>query len=175
MPPKVAASNNRLSFKSQSKPKSSFSTTAKAKSEAIKTQSLAKASLTTSATKQPAKAKTIGADKKSAQNEKENAAHLPNLDVDDSQWDQIWRHTKKQMNLPASKSIHLDHENRIEQILRVFDLDPNYGPTIGLTRLERWERAQDLDLAPPSEVYQILTTKQGKLDYANNILTNHEL
>lgn len=100
---------------------------------------------------------------------------MPDLDVDDGQWDQIWRHTKKQMNMPASKSIHIDHENRIEQILRVFDLDPNYGPSIGLTRLERWQRAQDLDLAPPAEIRQILTTKQGKLEYSNNVFTNHEL
>lgn len=171
MPPK---SQNRLAFKSQSKPKSSFSTTAKAKNQAIKSQALLSK---TQPTKQTTT--TLGGDVRKSPAlqgvEKENVSHLPDLDVDDAQWDRIWRHTKKQMNVPASKSIHLDHENRIEQILRVFDLDPNYGPSIGLSRLERWQRAQDLDLDPPAEIRQILTTKQGKLEYASNVFTNHQL
>jgi len=42
------------------------------------------------------------------------------------------------------------------ELLRKFDLDSRYGPCMGLTRLERWERAQILGLNPPVEIRQIL-------------------
>ena len=37
-----------------------------------------------------------------------------------------------------------------------FDLDPRFGPCVGLTRSERWLRAQRLGLAPPSDVKSLL-------------------
>lgn len=54
-------------------------------------------------------------------------------------------------------------QNRITHILRVFDFDPTYGPSLGLTRLERWERARNLGDEPPHEIAEILRTKQGML------------
>lgn len=42
------------------------------------------------------------------------------------------------------------------KILKLFDLEPRFGPSIGMTRKERWNRAQCLGLRPPSEVYEIL-------------------
>ncbi|KAJ1631790.1 hypothetical protein T492DRAFT_993658 [Pavlovales sp. CCMP2436] len=39
-----------------------------------------------------------------------------------------------------------------EKILSAFDLAAEFGPSIGLSRAERWERAQQLGLAPPVEV-----------------------
>lgn len=35
---------------------------------------------------------------------------------------------------------------------RLLDRNYDYGPCVGVTRLERWERAQALGLNPPSEV-----------------------
>ena len=43
-------------------------------------------------------------------------------------------------------------------------MDPRYGPALGLTRLERWTRAQNLGDEPPLEIKCILETKQGRLN-----------
>ncbi len=40
--------------------------------------------------------------------------------------------------------------------LKQFDLDPRYGPSIGLSREARWQRAKCLGLRPPSEIWEIL-------------------
>ncbi|KAJ6527275.1 DNA polymerase delta, subunit 4-domain-containing protein [Mycena vulgaris] len=57
--------------------------------------------------------------------------------------------------------IHAEDQDKFHDILRVFDLSYEYGPCIGVTRLERWERASALGLNPPIEVRDILTTRQG--------------
>lgn len=70
-------------------------------------------------------------------------------------------------------------------MLRVFDNTYEFGPCVGMTRLERWERAQALGLNPPpevgclficihfntsydlfssSQVREILLTEQGQTD-----------
>ncbi|XP_074561082.1 uncharacterized protein LOC141817300 [Curcuma longa] len=40
--------------------------------------------------------------------------------------------------------------------LRQFDMDMRYGPCIGLSRTDRWERASAMGLNPPAEVEAIL-------------------
>mmetsp|Transcript_20858 Transcript_20858/g.61714 ORF Transcript_20858/g.61714 Transcript_20858/m.61714 type:complete len:115 (-) Transcript_20858:322-666(-) len=40
--------------------------------------------------------------------------------------------------------------------LKAFDLDPTFGPCAGLTRRERWQRAESLGLNPPPEVWDLL-------------------
>ena len=42
-----------------------------------------------------------------------------------------------------------------------------FGPALGLTRLERWERAEKLDLSPPADVYKILTEVDSDGKWAN--------
>ena len=70
-----------------------------------------------------------------------------------------------------STLVHGDREDNVSQILRAFDLyvlssitdshylypcglhrNYDYGPCIGVSRLERWERAHLLGLNPPPEV-----------------------
>ncbi|NWJ11858.1 DPOD4 polymerase, partial [Crypturellus undulatus] len=41
-------------------------------------------------------------------------------------------------------------------MLRLFDLAWEYGPCTGITRLQRWERAQALGLSPPALVRDAL-------------------
>lgn len=64
--------------------------------------------------------------------------------------------------------VHGEEQNKIHEILRVFDLyvleiyfwklylsnlrSYEYGPCIGITRLERWDRADALGLKPLHEV-----------------------
>ena len=49
-------------------------------------------------------------------------------------------------------------------MLRRFDLSFQYGPCVGLTRLDRWNRAQSLNLTPPKEIGIILASEQAKED-----------
>ena len=42
------------------------------------------------------------------------------------------------------------------EILKSFDLNLKYGPNLGLSRLERYQRALDLELNPPLEIKEIL-------------------
>ncbi len=40
--------------------------------------------------------------------------------------------------------------------LKQFDLNMKYGPCVGLSRLERWKRAQKFNKNPPQDVLSIL-------------------
>ncbi|KAG9030308.1 hypothetical protein FRB95_004140 [Tulasnella sp. JGI-2019a] len=51
-------------------------------------------------------------------------------------------------------------ESKATTILRRFDLSYEYGPCVGFTRMERWERANKLGLNPPPIVRQILETSE---------------
>jgi hypothetical protein len=48
--------------------------------------------------------------------------------------------------------VHTKGETRAQKVLRKFDLSYEYGPCVGVSRLERWKRAEDLGLEPPVEV-----------------------
>ncbi|NXL11715.1 DPOD4 polymerase, partial [Mesembrinibis cayennensis] len=47
-------------------------------------------------------------------------------------------------------------DQAILEMLRRFDLAWEYGPCTGITRLQRWERAQALGLSPPDPVRDAL-------------------
>lgn len=49
---------------------------------------------------------------------------------------------------------------QIEDVLRLFDLNPAYGPFVGIDRSKRWERAQQWGLQPPQIIYKILETRE---------------
>ncbi|TCD60946.1 hypothetical protein EIP91_009261 [Steccherinum ochraceum] len=81
------------------------------------------------------------------------------LDLKDKKWAKPYRAAREKMgNL---EPIHAKDQNKAHHILRVFDLSYEYGPCVGVTRIERWERAEALGLNPPSEVKDILLTKEG--------------
>ncbi|RRT64097.1 hypothetical protein BHE74_00031974 [Ensete ventricosum] len=48
-----------------------------------------------------------------------------------------------------------------EERLRQFDMDMRYGPCIGLTRLQRWERAFSMGLHPPADLRNLLSCASG--------------
>ena len=50
----------------------------------------------------------------------------------------------------------------VEEILRQFDMNMAYGPSLGITRLERFERSQRLGLNPPLHVKDVLERMGGK-------------
>lgn len=48
--------------------------------------------------------------------------------------------------------------NEEDTLLRSFDLDQNFGPCVGLSRKERWQRAEGFGLEPPAKVWSLLST-----------------
>jgi len=83
----------------------------------------------------------------------------PELSPKDPRWRKHHAVVRKKMGY--QHPIHSEGQNEIHEILRVFDLSYEYGPCIGVSRLDRWERAKMIGLNPPSEVYEILMTRQG--------------
>jgi len=57
-----------------------------------------------------------------------------------------------------------------EEQLRQFDMDMKFGPCIGVTRLQRWERASAMGLQPPAHLRDLLlrvpSTKDRSDPYA---------
>ncbi|KAJ7491925.1 DNA polymerase delta, subunit 4-domain-containing protein [Mycena latifolia] len=93
---------------------------------------------------------------------------LLELDENDPKWRTHLAAVRKRRGY--LKLIHAEDQDKFHDILRVFDLSYEYGPCIGVSRLERWERASALGLNPPSEVRDILTTRQGqKESYAQSV------
>ncbi|NXJ72618.1 DPOD4 polymerase, partial [Rostratula benghalensis] len=55
-------------------------------------------------------------------------------------------------------------DQALMEMLRSFDLAWEYGPCTGITRLQRWERAQALGLSPPSPVRDALLEHRDNPD-----------
>ena len=47
----------------------------------------------------------------------------------------------------------------MDKLFHTFDLNYKFGPCVGITRLERWERAHELGLDPPQEVKDALISE----------------
>nr|GMD59276.1 DNA polymerase delta subunit 4 [Ipomoea batatas] len=55
-----------------------------------------------------------------------------------------------------------DEYGEKEVMLRQFDMNMAYGPCLGMSRLERWERAKSLGLNPPNDLLCILEGKNAR-------------
>jgi hypothetical protein len=73
---------------------------------------------------------------------------------------------KNEEEIPKHLQRYLSESYRPSLIamLRSFDLDIKFGPCIGLTRLERWKRAQTLQLNPPKLIHDLLSLKTLQQD-----------
>lgn len=49
------------------------------------------------------------------------------------------------------------------EIIESFDLNYKYGPMTGITRLERWDRAEAFGLQPPKRVREILCSGSSEI------------
>lgn len=58
----------------------------------------------------------------------------------------------------TAKKENFDFDSILNE-LKQFDLNTKYGPCAGISRRERWERANKLGLAPPIRIIEILETK----------------
>ncbi|KAI3232898.1 hypothetical protein DTO012A7_5155 [Penicillium roqueforti] len=68
----------------------------------------------------------------------------------------IWRYWRAQEQARKTPSAHQQGMDVEEKILRHFDLSSQYGPCIGIARVKRWRRANQLKLNPPIEVLAVL-------------------
>ncbi|GLB41637.1 putative DNA polymerase delta, subunit 4 [Lyophyllum shimeji] len=93
---------------------------------------------------------------------------LPELNENDPKWRK--QHAAAREKMGHMHPIHANGQTKIHEILRVFDLSYEYGPFVGISRLERWERAAALGLNPPVEVKDILTTRQGMEQLSQSVL-----
>ncbi|MCD9641737.1 hypothetical protein HAX54_028164 [Datura stramonium] len=60
----------------------------------------------------------------------------------------------------GSPDLQADDYDGNEELLRQFDTNMVYGPCLGLSRLDRWERAKNLGLNPPRDVEPILRSSK---------------
>ncbi|KAL2438465.1 hypothetical protein ABEF94_010326 [Exophiala dermatitidis] len=94
--------------------------------------------------------------------------------VTDAQIKKYWRAEEESRLAPR---VHQETLSLHEKILRHFDLSSQYGPCIGITRLDRWKRANMLGLNPPVEVLAVLLREEddkksqgcGKLAYIDEL------
>lgn len=93
--------------------------------------------------------------------EAEEINSLPDLDPNDTVYSQ---EAEKIAAKSIAPNVHPEEVNNCEKILKNFDFTVDFGPVVGLTRLERWERANKLGLNPPAVVKKILETKQGETE-----------
>ncbi|KXG52813.1 DNA polymerase delta, subunit 4 [Penicillium griseofulvum] len=68
----------------------------------------------------------------------------------------IWRYWQAQEKSRMAPRAHQEGMDVEEKILRHFDLSSQYGPCIGIARVKRWRRANQLKLNPPIEVLAVL-------------------
>ena len=66
---------------------------------------------------------------------------------------------KKSTDAGADQLIDTEELAEMEDQLRAFDLNPRYGPCVGMSRMERWQRAEAFKLTPPVEIHLILSSK----------------
>ncbi|RGB37604.1 DNA polymerase delta, subunit 4-domain-containing protein [Rhizophagus diaphanus] len=62
-------------------------------------------------------------------------------------------------NVESEPEELVEIQPKLNKLLHAFDLNYKFGPCIGLTRLERWERAHRIGLDPPEEVRDVLTSE----------------
>ncbi|EEB05590.1 DNA polymerase delta subunit Cdm1 [Schizosaccharomyces japonicus yFS275] len=63
--------------------------------------------------------------------------------------------------------VHAEGMSKVELVLHKFDMTAKYGPYLGMTRLERWHRAERYGLHPPDFIRHILELPEAY--EANNV------
>lgn len=56
-----------------------------------------------------------------------------------------------------------------------FDLNWEYGPCSGITRLERWERAESFGQKPPQDIRDLILLHPGDPDYTDNCWRSQQI
>jgi len=91
----------------------------------------------------------------------EEVTERKTLNLNDKRWNKAYGEAKAKMGGVPAIHHKVNNVTKVDDILRVFDMTYEYGPCVGVTRLERWERADKMGLNPPPEIHEILVTKEG--------------
>ncbi|CAM8976441.1 unnamed protein product [Rhodiola kirilowii] len=59
---------------------------------------------------------------------------------------------KKASSASHASALGFELRDVHEDAIRQFDLNMRYGPCIGMSRLDRWERAKKLGMNPPQDI-----------------------
>ncbi|KRX08189.1 hypothetical protein PPERSA_12344 [Pseudocohnilembus persalinus] len=70
---------------------------------------------------------------------------------------------------PVHRTLSTDQEKKM---LMQFDFTSKFGPSMGLTREERFQRAELLGLNPPQQVKQIINKYRDETDFFENYNNN---
>ncbi|XP_075358040.1 DNA polymerase delta subunit 4 [Mycteria americana] len=76
---------------------------------------------------------------------------------------------------PAEEPPAAPPDPALLEMLRRFDLAWEYGPCTGITRLQRWERAQALGLSPPAPVREALLEHRDNPDVTYSLWHEYAL
>ncbi|KAH3886716.1 hypothetical protein DPMN_010729 [Dreissena polymorpha] len=85
--------------------------------------------------------------------------------------------TKKDVAASASKATHNDNlatQDNDFAVLKEFDLNWKYGPSMGITRLERWARAEKHGMKPSPRVKEIIEAHPGKEEYTQCLWNDYK-
>ncbi|XP_074951325.1 DNA polymerase delta subunit 4 [Phalacrocorax aristotelis] len=86
-----------------------------------------------------------------------------------------WPRPRPRAPPPAEETPPPPPDPALLEMLRRFDLAWEYGPCTGITRLQRWERAQALGLSPPSPVRDALLEHQDSPDVTYSLWHKYAL
>ena len=62
-----------------------------------------------------------------------------------------------------------------QELLREFDLNPDFGPSIDITRLERWERAAKYGKSPPPKIRELILKHPDNKDVSESVWSGYSL
>ncbi|KAI8082941.1 DNA polymerase delta, subunit 4-domain-containing protein, partial [Halteromyces radiatus] len=140
-------------------PKSKSATAAK-KQSTIKTRVSRRRGKAADDQHSPLTSSFLSKDDTDKKQQKKKEQPLTNEDTDVSSTI-VTQQNKNDTTTPQRRiEIHQTHLSDMDKKLRAFDLNYQYGPCVGLSRLERWERAQALGLHPPIEIRDLLLDKK---------------
>ncbi|KAG7275233.1 hypothetical protein CRUP_034823 [Coryphaenoides rupestris] len=74
----------------------------------------------------------------------------------------------------AESSTMAEQEKKLQR-LKQFDLDLKYGPCTGISRLQRWERAQLHGLNPPQEIKELLMHTNNDPQFTLSLWSDYPL
>ncbi|XP_069089038.1 DNA polymerase delta subunit 4 isoform X1 [Pleurodeles waltl] len=84
--------------------------------------------------------------------------------------------TESVQTLPQSRPVaSTPNEELALERLRSFDLEWRYGPCTGITRLERWERAEFLGLQPPKAIRDLVLEHRDDPRFVNSLWSDYPL
>ncbi|XP_056387104.1 DNA polymerase delta subunit 4 isoform X2 [Hyla sarda] len=86
----------------------------------------------------------------------------------------VARHGNKDSQTKEEKGAVFLELSPLDKLIQ-FDLDWRYGPCTGITRLERWQRADELGLKPPKNIKDILMAHHADAQYQLNLWSSYAI